>query len=117
MLDTSQYNWEVSGAIRSLGFLQIRGVLQMASFIQKKFALWCVLVITASVILGYFTGPSGYLVPLVTGGMIITSLVKGRPVPAVDKFKSLNTQFLVGFIALTSLVMLVSYLLGFILLG
>ena len=88
----------------------------MVGIIQKKVALWCILVITASVMLGYFTGPSGYLVPLVTGGMIITNLVKGRPVPVVDKFKSLNTQFLVGFVALTSIAMLISYLLGFILL-
>jgi hypothetical protein len=88
----------------------------MTSVRQEKILFWCFLVIATSVVLGYYTGPAGYIVPLVTGGMIITSLVRGRAVPVADKFNSLTVRFLVGFIALTSSVMLVSYALGFLLL-
>jgi hypothetical protein len=88
----------------------------MTSFRQKEILFWCFFVIATSVMLGYYTGPAGYIVPLVTGGTIITNLAKGRAVPVVDKFKSLTVRFLVGFIALTSSVMLVSYALGFLLL-
>jgi len=86
----------------------------MARFMQKEIVFWCILVIATSITLGYYTGPSGYILPLVVGAMIITDLIKGRAIPIVNKFKSLTVQFLVGFIAYTSFLMLVSYVLGFI---
>lgn len=86
----------------------------MVSSIHKTIIFWCILVISTSIILGHYTGPGGYIVPLFTGGMIINDLIRGRALPVVDQSKPLIVQFLVGFIALTSFVMLVSYVLGFI---
>ena len=86
----------------------------MAGYLRIKVAFWCALVIATSIILGHYTGPGGYIVPLVTGGMIINYLVRGRAVPLVEKFESLTVQFIVAFIAFTSLIMLISHLLGFI---
>ena len=86
----------------------------MSNLMQKETLLWCFLVISTSIILGFYTGPGGYIVPLVIGAMIINYLIRGRTLPIIDKSKSSTVQFLVGFSVFTSSVMLVSYALGFI---
>ena len=89
----------------------------MDSSVRMNIISWCALIIAVSILLGYFTGPSGYIVPMVTGGMVTINLIRGRRVPLAAKFESLNLQFLVPFLVFTSILMLFSYVFGFLFLS